>query len=73
MPQTAEATKEQLEKSVVNPAQDQSPTIVHVTLKFDGVEFKPVELYEALDSKYGTVTNEKDTVSRGTYSFRVSE
>ena len=72
MPQTAAATKTSLENAVENPKTKNIRQIVHVTLIFDGVEFTPVGLYEALDTKYGTVANERDAAAHGNYIYRVS-
>ena len=47
--------------------------IVHATLIFDGVDFVPDDLYDALDTEYGTVAYDKDTCGdRGTYIFNIS-
>ena len=47
--------------------------IVHVTLVFDGVDFVPDDLYDALDTEYGTVAYGKNTCGdRGTYVFNIS-
>jgi hypothetical protein len=41
---------------------DADPTIVTVELKFEGVTFDPVDLYDALNAQWATITTEKDSV-----------
>lgn len=72
MPQTAAATETSIDNNTLNPNQTSAPTVVHVTLQFDGVTFVPDTLYDMLNGTYGTVKNEKDVPSRGTYIFRIS-
>jgi len=72
MPLSAAATNTAVDDNVKNPDQNQSRTIVHATLIFDGVTFVPDNLYDALDLQYGTVSTEKDDMARGTYIFKIS-
>lgn len=72
MPKTAATTKTQLENATENAKVKAQRKIVHCTLIFDEIEFSPVALYEALDTKYGTVASETDSANRGTYIFKIS-
>jgi hypothetical protein len=69
MPLTAAKTKSELEKL---SQRSSNPTNVHVNLIFKGVKVKPVEIYEALDTKFGTVASLKDTVAHDDYTFEVT-
>jgi anti-sigma28 factor (negative regulator of flagellin synthesis) len=77
-PISATATKEQTEDKVQNPetAVGGDATCgqnVFITLKFTGAQtIKPVEIYEMVDAKYGTVASVKATVARGTYIFDIA-
>ena len=47
--------------------------VVHVTLIFEDVDFVPDDIYDALDTEYGTVAYAKNTCGdRGTYIFNIS-
>lgn len=72
MPLSAAKTKEQLENTKLNKKSKAKPTVVTVTLVFDGVEHVPVTLYEALDAKYGTVSSIKDIIAGNRYEFRIT-
>lgn len=74
---SAAATNTQVDDDNLNPTQAVSSGangrhVVHVTLVFDGVDFIPNDLYDALDAEYGTVAYEKDVATRGTYIFNIS-
>lgn len=70
-PLSAEETKEAMEDTSINPKEDVIGKVVNITLIFDGVEFDPAALYDALDDKYTSVTSVKDTVDRGNYLFKI--
>lgn len=69
MPLTAAKTKEQLEKLSERTS---NPTNIHLHLIFKGVKVKPVEVYEALDAKFGTVNSLKDTVAHSDFTFEIT-
>jgi len=80
-PISAAETKAQMENTTLNPEvkiggteeSGASDLVVSVTLHFAGGQtFKPKELYEALDAKYGTVASLHSTVARNTYDFAIS-
>lgn len=75
MPLTAAKTKTQFESTSRNPnVKCKSPTVVCITLTFDkGKEFKPKEIIEMLETKYGAskINSLKDTVARRNYHLRV--
>lgn len=71
--QGAAATEAQVDDDALNPTRTTRPRqVVHVTLVFDGVDFVPNALYDALNAAYGTVGYEKNVASRDTYIFNVS-
>lgn len=72
MPLTAAETKAKFEDTSINPKVYAQRKVVTLNLTFDGVEFDPKVLYEALDAKYGTVSSEKDTVRHGTYTLNIA-
>lgn len=72
MPKTAASTKTQCENATENPTSTAKRQIVHVTLIFDGVSYVPKEIYEALDTKFGTVKAENDSVNRGNFVFNIA-
>lgn len=69
MPLTAAQTKSQLEKLSERTS---NPTNIHLHLIFKGVKVKPVEVYEALDAKFGTVASLKDAVAHSDFTFEVT-
>lgn len=80
-PITAAETKTQFESAALNPETTVGGTegstggdlTVCVNLTFaPGLTFKPKELYEALDAKYGTVASLDSMVSHGTYNLLIS-
>ena len=73
MPLTAAEVQTQLAEEVQNnPDQNQAPTVVHVTLKFDGVTFDASDLYAALDTIYPVIKSDRDHVGRGNYHFTIT-
>lgn len=62
-------------QSVGNPNVPQAPgLVVTVDLVFQGVQFKPEDLFDALEAKYGVgkIHSDRDVVGRtGPLSFRV--
>jgi hypothetical protein len=71
----ASATNTQIDDDTQNPTDAVSTTgrrVVHVTLVFDGVDFNPDALYDALDAGYATVGYEKNVAARGTYIFNIA-
>lgn len=73
MPQTAAETKADFEDVSNNPTTNENNARVTITLTFEGVEFKPIDLYEALNAKWGTISNDKDCVSHNSYHLRITE
>lgn len=72
MPLTAAQVQAQLaDEAQLNRDQDQKPTIVHLELKFDGVAYDASQLYDALDVVYGTISSDKDTVTRGALQLTI--
>lgn len=75
MPLTAAKTKTAFESTAKNPiVKAKSPTVVTLTLVFDkGKEFKPKDLFLALEEKYGAskVNSLKDTVAKRNYQLRI--
>jgi hypothetical protein len=72
---TASQTNTQIDDDVRNPSVNpgaQGRHVVHCTLVFEGVEFIPNDLYDALDAEYATVAYEHDAVARGCYVFNIS-
>lgn len=69
MPLSAANTEAALD---AQPTQTQNPTVVTVELKFVGVNFVPGALYDALNTAYGTVATDKDTMTRGAYQFTIT-
>jgi len=47
--------------------------VVQVNLIFDGLAFNPANLFNALKTQYGAakVSSDRDSVARGSYSFRI--
>lgn len=71
MPLTAAKTKTAFENTKQDVKTKGNPTVVTVMLTFDGVEYKPIDLYEALDAKFGTVSSDADTIARHAYRLRI--
>jgi hypothetical protein len=80
-PISAAETKAQMENAALNPETVVGGTegstagdlTVCINLTFaPGQTFKPKELYEALDAKFGTVASLNSTVSHGSYDFLIS-
>jgi len=80
-PISAAETKALMENTSLNPdvvvggsaTAGGSDLTVTVNLHFEaGQTFKPKELYEALDAKYGTVSAINSTVARNNYNFLIS-
>jgi hypothetical protein len=73
VPLTAAKTKEAMESTKRNPKNKvKGRRVVSVVLIFEGVEFDPSGLYNALDTQYGTVATDKDTMGRNNYEFRIT-
>lgn len=72
--QTASATNTQIDDSVLNPTVTNTTgrQVVHVTLVFDGVDFIPDDVFDALNAEYGTVATDKNVNARGCYIFTIS-
>jgi hypothetical protein len=70
---TATLTNTEMDDGVQNPDQTEVRSRVHITLIFDQgtTTFQPDNIYDMLDSQYGTVTTDKVN-ARGTYVFRIS-
>ena len=69
MPLTSAQTKAALEKEQEATS---NPSKFHIHLLFEGVKVKPVEIFEALDAKFGTVFSQKDTTKHQDYTFKVT-
>ena len=68
----ATATNTDVDDDTLNPTvTNTGRTVVHVTLTFDGVNFDPNALYDALDAGYGTVASDKVN-SHNIYNFVIS-
>jgi hypothetical protein len=72
MPLSAANTEARLDDTAVGPTQTHQRRIVHATLIFDGVDFDPSNLYDALNASWGTVATEKDEMARGCYIFHIT-
>lgn len=72
MPLSATQTEARCDDTAVGPTQTQQRRIVHCTLVFDGVDFDPSTLYDALNASWGTVATEKDEMARGCYIFTIT-
>ncbi len=69
MPRSASDTRALLENL---PVESATGNAVSVNLVFDSV-FRPIDLFDALETKFGSVTLEHDSVrTHGPFNFRVS-
>jgi len=68
---SASTTNAQIDDDNLNRTRTNNRQVVHVALVFDGVNFVPDDLYDALDAQYGTVAYEKNVASRATYIFNI--
>ena len=72
---SASATNTQAEDTVQNPVIDNDAPetkIIHVTLRYRGVDFNANTLYDGLNSAFGTVASVNNSVSRGCFVFDIS-
>jgi hypothetical protein len=68
-PLSAAATESAMD---AQPSSTARPTVVTLTLEFDGVTFVPGALYDALNAAYGTVTLKQDAVGPYSYNFKIA-
>lgn len=73
---SAAATNTQAEDTTQNPVTTVSTNvpgnhIVHISLRFSGVNVDPNAIYDMIDGTYGTVASVKGTVARNTYIFQI--
>lgn len=76
MPLSAAATRTALDAIPAKTVATAGP-VVTVTLKFKGVAYDPVAVYDALDAAYGTVATDRDSLGSaqhgsGTLDFTIS-
>lgn len=81
MPQNAATTRAQMADRTQNPIRTTGDTtkvgspglVIHVDFVFQGVAFKPEDLFDALEAKYGAgkVTNDTDSAGRPPYRLRI--
>lgn len=70
---TASETNTMVDNDVQNPTvTNLQRTVVHCTLVFDGLDFNPNDLYDALDAEYDVVAYEKNQAARGCFVFNIS-
>lgn len=55
----------------LNPDLDEQLGQIQITLFFDGVTVDKSDIYDMLNTQFGTVTQNK-VAARGTYEFRIS-
>lgn len=67
---TATVTEAEADDSQLSPTQTQDTTTVHITLRFDGVDFDPSNLYDMLNTQYGTVDTDHVNTN-GNYIFNI--
>jgi hypothetical protein len=62
-----------LDNNVQNPPiTNLQRRVVHVSLVFDGIDFDPDDIYDALDAEYPVVAYEKNQAARGCFIFNLS-
>lgn len=67
---TATQSEADADDSQLSPTQTQDTAVVHVTLRFDGVDFDPSDLYDMLNTQYGTV-NTDHANTRNSFIFNI--
>lgn len=70
-PMDAAATTAAMADTARNPVQA-GTFVVHVALKFSGVNFDPAAFRAALDTTYPTVASDKDSLAHGIYEFLIT-
>ena len=73
-PLTVAASNAELDDSQLNPDITNNDSIVHLTLKFEGVSVNPDNIYDMVDAQYGTVYSEKGAGGNttGCYIFKIT-
>lgn len=74
MPLSATDSRAQLADTARNPRETVAGLglVVNVELVFDGVSFHAEDLYDALDTQFGTVKLDTDTAGQRNFRFRIS-
>lgn len=82
MPKSGASLRSQLTERNTNPQRNVASTpgvlrpgqYVHVDLIFQGVQFNPEDIFDALETKYGAgkISSDFDTLSMGNLQFRIT-